>query len=223
MSEPVARFVPWRHFYTFGFLALALGCVSAWLGRYWIGSYVVAGLFVISALVLFLAAARPAIEIHDRYIRTGNDIVPWNQIRRLDRTGWISPLVVYLTLVDDRRIQLIYPSNLVSCAALLRQLRRNSKEALIDGVPYQQYWGELYPQAAPQGLASTERPVTAVEAVATPQPTTSAAVGVDSRRKQEPPKYRLLRQEDEDEVIRLYQRLKSVGHMDPKDRSTGEN
>jgi hypothetical protein len=31
-----------------------------------------------------------------------------------------------------------------------------------------------------------------------------------------PPRYRLLRPEDETEVEKLYQRLKSVGHLDPK-------
>jgi hypothetical protein len=29
---------------------------------------------------------------------------------------------------------------------LLRELRRHSRDALIDGVPYRQYWGEVLPQ-----------------------------------------------------------------------------
>ena len=33
------------------------------------------------------------------------------------------------------------------------------------------------------------------------------------------PKYRMLRTEDEEEVERLFQRLKAVGHLDPKNQS----
>lgn len=233
MSEPVARFSPWRHFFTFGFIALVFATLSFWLGSelghtraQGLTWFAASGLFVLSAAVLFVAAFRPAIEIHSGYVRVGNETVPWNQIRNLDRTSWISPLVVNMTLVDNRRLRLIYPANLTSCAALLRQLRRNAKDALIDGIPYQQYWGDLYPKfAAPAtaGPATTAPPPSPDSSAASP-----AGPPAENRRKQQPqsfesPKYRLLRQEDEEEVIRLYQRLKSVGHMDPKDRSTGEN
>jgi hypothetical protein len=111
-------------------------------------------------------------------------------IRRLDRTGWISPLIVRITLFDDSRLVLVYPGDLDSCNSLLRHLRRLSRDALIDGIPYRQYWGEL--------LSSS------------------------GDRKQPPaPRYRILRPEDEAEVERLYQRLKTVGNLDQKN-STDE-
>ena len=34
----------------------------------------------------------------------GRRIIPWMDIRRLDRTGWISPLIVRVTLFDDSRV-----------------------------------------------------------------------------------------------------------------------
>jgi hypothetical protein len=111
-------------------------------------------------------------------------------IRRLDRTGWISPLIVRITLFDDSRILLIYPGDLDSCNSLLRHLRRLSRDALIDGVPYRQYWGE----------------------VLTPG---------NERKEAPPPRYRILLPEDEAEVERLYQRLKTVGNLDQKN-STDE-
>ena len=222
MSEPVARFLPWRHLTTFGFLALALGGFCAWLGRFWVGSYVVAGLFVVSGAILFLAAFQPVVEIHDRFVRIVNEMVPWNQIRRLDRTRWISPLLLYITLVDDRRMRVFYPANLSACAALLRQLRRNSRESLIDGVAYSEYWGELFPQIAPPSASKSSFPSSSSSSSSS-KPTDKLTEVQVSRRQLETPKYRLLRQDDEDEVIRLYQRLKSVGHIDPKDRSAGEN
>ena len=121
----------------------------------------------------------------------GKRIIPWMDIRRLDRTGWISPLIVRITLFDDSRMLLVYPGDLDSCNSLLRHLRRLSRDALIDGIPYRQYWGEL--------LSST---------------------GGDASRRRRP-RYRILRPEDEAEVERLYQRLKTVGNLDQKN-STDE-
>ena len=137
---------------------------------------------------------RPAIEIHEGYFSVGKRIVPWMDVRRLDilrldRAGWISPLMMRVTLFDDTRFTLIYPGDLDACSSLLRHLRRLSRDALIDGIPYRQYWGEV--------LAAGGR---------NPLPG---------------PRYRILRPEDEAEVERLYQRLKSVGHLDQKN-STDE-
>jgi hypothetical protein len=129
-------------------------------------------------------AYRPAIELHPRHLSIGSRTIHWLDIRRVDRTGWVSPLIVRLTLFDDSHLLLIHPGNLDSCQALLRHLRRASRDALIDGVPYRQYWGEM--------LSST------------PENKGQTAV----------PRYRLLRSEDEAEVERLYQRLKTVGNLD---------
>jgi hypothetical protein len=90
-----------------------------------------------------------------------------------------------MTLFDDSRLLLIYPGDLEACNGLLRNLRRLSRDALIDGVPYRQYWGEAL----------------------NPGP---------DRRQLPSPRYRLLRPDDEAEVEKLYQRLKTVGHLDQK-------
>ena len=135
-------------------------------------------------------ALRPAIEIREAQVKIGRRAVPWMDIRRVDRTGWLSPLILRITLFDDSRLVIIYPGDLDSCNALLRQFRRLSRDALIDGIPYRQYWGEVLAD-------SSERP-----------PAMS-------------PRYRILRPEDEAEVERLYQRLKTVGNLDQKN-STDE-
>ncbi|HWB86576.1 MAG TPA: hypothetical protein VG675_20705 [Bryobacteraceae bacterium] len=187
----MTRYLPARHYLWFGIAAVVLAGLSAWVGWDWAPAALLpAVLFLLTGVVLFLLAFRPAIEIHEGYLHIGKRIVPWMDIRRLDRTGWLSPLVVRITLFDDCRILLIYPGDLDSCNSLLRHLRRLSRDALIDGVPYRQYWGEV--------LA----PV--------------------SERKQVPsPRFRILRPEDEAEVERLYQRLKTVGNLDQKN-STDE-
>jgi len=183
----MTRYVPARHYLTFGITALALASFSAWLGFQFRLAFIAAGLFLLSATLLLTLAFRPTLEIHEEYLAIGKRRILWMDIRRLDRTGWISPLILRMTLFDDSRLLLIYPGDLESCNGLLRNLRRLSRDALIDGVPYRQYWGEV--------LAS------------------------DSERKQvqsPAPRYRILRPEDEAEVERLYQRLKTVGNLDQK-------
>jgi hypothetical protein len=161
--------------------------LCAWFGTTATLAFVPAGALLLAAAFLFAMGFRPAIEIHEGYVSIGKRIIPWMDIRRLDRTGWVSPLlIVRITLFDDSRMVLVYPGDLDSCNSLLRHLRRLSRDALIDGIPYRQFWGELL------------------------------APGAADRKQTPPPRYRLLRPEDEAEVERLYQRLKTVGNLDQK-------
>lgn len=134
-----------------------------------------------TGLAILAFALRPVIEISETHLSVGRRSVAWSDIRRIDQTGWNAPLAVYLTLADSRRFLLVYPGDLDASTSLLRHLRRYSKEALLDGIPYRQFWGE-----------------------------------VASERKQiaPPPRYRLLRPEDEEEVERMLQKLKAVGRID---------
>src|SRR5450432_361208 len=140
----MTRYLPARHYLWFGITALALAGVSGWFGLSFTPSFVPAGLFLLTAGMLFTMAFRPAIEIHEGYLSIGRRVIPWMDIRRLDRTtGWIAPLVIRVTLFDDSRVLLVYPGDLDSCNSLLRHLRRLSRDSLIDGIPYRQYWGEV--------------------------------------------------------------------------------
>ena len=140
----MTRYLPARHYLWYGIAAVALAGVSGWFGyEYASVSYVAAGIFVLTAALLLAMAFRPAIEVHDGYLSMGRRIVPWMDIRRLDRTGWISPLIARITLYDDSRFLLVYPGELDDCNNLLRSLRQRSTDALVDGIPYRQYWGEV--------------------------------------------------------------------------------
>jgi len=173
-----------------GIVAFVLAGFSAWIGAAFTPSLIPAGLFLLTGAFLMVMAFRPAIEIHEGYLSVGKRIIPWMDIRRLDRTRWISPLLLRVTLFDDTRLFLLYPGDLDSCNSLLRHIRRLSRDALIDGIPYRQYWGEVLASGGP-------------------------------RKQSPPPRYRILRPEDEAEVERLYQRLKTVGNLDQKN-STDE-
>ena len=139
------RYRPARHYLWFGVAAalLAVGCAGlGWKFSHLI-PYLAAGLFTLTAAALISLARRPTIEIHDSYLAIGKRVVPWIDIRRVDRLGGICPLLVRLTLFDDSRLTIVFPGDMDSCPKLLRTLRRSSRDALIDGVPYRQYWGEV--------------------------------------------------------------------------------
>lgn len=182
------RYTPSRQYLTAGLVAAALAVVSAVFATEWIIALFGAILFMLSAIAVMLLAFRPTIEIQEQFLVVGRRAVPWIDIRRVDRTGWISPLAVFVTLVNNERLLLIYPGDLDAANSLLRHIRRNSREALIDGIPWLQFWGETAPPTA------EKKELTA-------------------------PKYQLLRTEDEAEVERLFQVLKTVGHLDTRQPS----
>lgn len=182
---PVSRYMPSRHYLSAGIVALGLTAFSTWCGFRWMPAFIPAVLFLATAVLILFVALQPAIEIHESHLRVRRRNLPWSQIRRLDSTGWVSPLVMHITLLSNERILMIYPGDLDSSNSLLRHMRRHAREALIDGVPYRQFWGEAL-SAGPE------------------------------RRQLPSPKYQLLRPEDEAEVELMFQRLKTVGHIDPK-------
>ena len=188
-------------------------------GANWLGfspGWIAAALFLLPAAALLAMAFRPAIEIHETHLRIGRHEIPWSHIRRLDQTGWNVPLAVYLTLQNESRILLLYPGDFDSSASLLRHLRRHARQALLDGVPYRQFWGEPMVSDIPPTRPSAARFPAAASKTSLPSnanlpPTTKPGQIA-------PPRYPLLRPEDEEEVERMFQRLKTVGHLERRDQ-----
>jgi len=178
---------PSRNYLSMGLIAIGLAAFTGWLATQWFPASLVAFLFLSSAILLIFLGLQPPIEVYEHHLAIGKKIIPWSDILRLDRTSWISPLVVRLTLTGDRRVLLLYAGDIDAGKSLLRHLRRCAKDALIDGIPYKQFWGELLPAG-------------------------------NERRQLTSPRYPLLRAEDEAEVERLFQRLKTVGHLDRDDK-----
>jgi len=139
----MSRYVPARHYISFGIVVMALAGFSGWLGRSWMPAFIPALVFLAIAVVFLVLAFRPEITVYDGHIEIGKRIIPWQDVRRVDRTGWLSPLIVKLTLYDDETVTLIYPGEVDCCKHLQRTLRQMATSAMIDGVPYRQYWGEL--------------------------------------------------------------------------------
>lgn len=186
----MTKYTPSRNYLTAGIVACALAFVSAGFTLRWTPSVVPTILFLLTSACLLFLAARPAVEIHAQHLKIGSRVIAWADIRSINRTGWVSPLVVFVTLKRNRRMLLIYPGDLETSKSLLRQLRRGAFEATIDGIPYGEFWGDV-PEPAQKPAASGRKPLAS-------------------------PHYPMLRPEDEADVERLYQRLKSVGRLDPK-------
>jgi hypothetical protein len=181
VSRPVTCFRPSRRYLLSAALAILGTAFSVWAALQWDLAWIAAAGFGLSTILVLALALRPEIAIYDTHLQVGRRAILWSDIRRLDQTGWTAPLVVQLTLAEGKRLLVIHPGDVDSCASLLRYLRRGCREALLDGIPYRQFWGEV------------------------PAP----------RAKQlPPPRYPLLRPEDEEEVERMFQRLKAAGRLD---------
>ena len=155
MPLPVARYQVSNTFLWAGFAALALTGLFFWTSLVYPLAWIATGLFSICAVLVLYLALRPPIEIYDSHLQIGQTPIPWKHIRRLDRSSNV-PLIVRLTMSDKTRVLVVYPSDPQSSNSLLRQLRRYAREALIDGVPYRQFWGE--PANAAPARRSTEAP-----------------------------------------------------------------
>ena len=185
MPSPISRYRVSSYYLWAGLSAVALTGLSAWISLTRPFCWIATSLFLITAGLVLYVASRPAIEIHETHVKIGKSLIPWRQIRRLDRSAHL-PLMVRLTLSDKTRIFVIYPGDPNSSSSLLRQLRKHSREALIDGVPYRQFWGE----ATAAAQAKKQQPA--------------------------PYRAPLLLPEDEAEIERMFQRLKAVGRLDQK-------
>jgi hypothetical protein len=187
VPQPICRYRVPGLFLWLGIGTFALTAVSIWLALSWPLYFMPAGIFLASTIVALYLASRPPIEIHESHLKIGRAAIAWKQIRRLDRSANL-PLTIRLTLADKTKVMVVFPGDPNSSSGLLRSLRRHAREALIDGVPYRQFWGEA----------------------------TSAAA---ARRQLAAPYYPLMLPDDEAEIERLFQRLKSVGHLDQKTSS----
>ena len=203
MSRPLARYRPSRRYLLFAVLAICGTAFCAWTALRWPATWTAAALFGATAVALLALVSRPAIEIHETHLQLGRRVIFWREIHRLDQTGWIAPLAVNLTLSNDRRVLLLYAGDVESSTSLLRHLRRYSRNALLDGIPYRQAWGE--PGRADAGKAESEkRP----EAAKTPEPAPRRPAAIPRP---------LLRPEEEEEIEKMFQRLKSVGRLDQRE------
>lgn len=207
MSRSIARYVPSRRYALltlFAFLA-AIGC--GWAATPW-GfthsgqfsaqlSWIVASiLFAVTATFTLLLALRPAIEVFDAHMEIGRTKIFWSEVQRVDRValGKGQPLTAPL---------------------LLRLKLAGGKDVLLFHTGDVQSCVSLLRHIYRHSRAALLDDLTYSEFWGE-QPASKPPAAL--------PRPRLLRADDEEEIERLFQRLRAGGRLDsPEPTSSGHN
>ena len=159
--------------------------VSVWCSLRWWPAWVPTAILLAGVLGVLWIALRPALEITSSHLVIGRRTIDWADIRRVDQTNWVTPMVVELTLREGPRLRVIYPGREEQCKLLLRLIQQRATQALINGVPHRRIFGDPPQQSV--GKSGPSRP-------------------------------RFLSDNDEADVERMLQILKSAGRLDGEDQ-----
>jgi hypothetical protein len=190
MEPSVEMFVPSRLYSRVGWAALAGVLVSVLCGFRAPLAFIPGFLCAATAGILFWLAARPPVRIGDSQFNIGERAIAWREVREINSSRFLSPLILKIRLTNSRHVMLFYPGEPERIEQLLFQLRKNSYLASFDGVAYRDYWTWLTLNGSEKDSPVLEQPV------------------------------RMLSPDEEDEIERLYQKLKTVGRLDSRIESS---
>ncbi|MGH9652308.1 MAG: hypothetical protein ACRD6B_02455 [Bryobacteraceae bacterium] len=188
--EPNAEvYRPSRLYLRLGWAALASAAVCALfaLRTPWAG--IPSGLCAITAVGLFWLATRPPIRLGDSEFHIGERTIDWREVREINTSSIVSRLVVSPLVLN------------------LKLTNRRGKTLVFPGEP-EQIARVMFQLRKKSYLASFDgvpfRQYWAGLSVETAKPDPN-----------EPPIH-VVSTDDEEEIERMYQKLKSVGHIDSK-------
>ena len=198
MSRLITRYRPSRRYALFAGIALLAAIPCVWASTRWGVGWIAASiLFAVTGALTLGLAMRPTIDVYEAYVQIGARKIPWGDIRGVARVSvlnsepWAAPLLLRLVTASGEELLVLHSGDVDSCVSLLRHFYRSSRAAQLDGIPYNEFWGEpTTPSPSPVPLADLPRP-------------------------------RLLLAEDEDEVERMFQRLKAGGRLDDSAAGAG--
>lgn len=192
MEPSVDIYVPSRLYARVGWAAFAGSLVCLLCGLRAHAAFIPGVLCLITALALFWLASRPPIRIGHTQFNIGERAIAWREIREINSSRFVSPLVLKLKLTNARHKRLVFPGEPERIAKLLYHLRKQSTLATFDGVAYRDYWTWNNIKEQTGGDAMEGGPV------------------------------RMLSQDDEDEIERMFKKLKSVGRLDSKSKDSSK-
>ncbi len=193
MEPSVEIYTPSRLYARVGWAALAGAIVCVLCGFRAHLALIPGVLCAFTAAGLFCLSALPRIRVGVTQFHIGTRTIAWQEVREINSSRFVSPLVLKLKLTNSRRKTLVFPGEPEQIARLMYQLRKNSSWATFDGVAHRDYWtwNDIKEQS---GADSTnDDPV------------------------------RMLSQDDEDEIERMYQKLKSVGRLDSRKTDSSQD
>jgi hypothetical protein len=213
MEPSVEIYQPSRLYARVGWAALAGSLICVLCGFRAPLAFIPGFLCASTALALFWLSARPAIRIGETQFNIGERAIAWREVREINSSRFVSPLVLKLKLTNSRQKMLIYPGEPERIAKLIVSLRKNSRFATFDGVSYHDYWSWNNLSGTDDGLAgglNKEKSSGLTNPPNSPNPPAG-------------PPVRMLSPEDEDEVERLYQKLKTVGRLDSRSTESSKS
>ena len=87
-------------------------------------AFIPGGLCALTSGVLFWLACRPLIRVATTQFNIGERAVAWQEVREINTSRFLSPLILKLKLTNSRRRTLIFPGEPERIAKLLDSLRR---------------------------------------------------------------------------------------------------
>jgi hypothetical protein len=186
MEPSVETYAPSRLYARVGWAALAGAIVCILCGFQAHLAFIPGGLCAVTAASLFWLSSLPHIRVGATQFHIGERTIAWQEVREINSSRFVSPLILKLKLTNARRKTLIFPGEPEQIARLMYQLRKNASWATFDGVAHRDYWtwNDIKEQSGAD--PANDNPV------------------------------RMLSQDDQEEIERMYQKLKSVGHLDSR-------
>jgi hypothetical protein len=194
MEPCVEIFLPSRLYSRAGWLTLVGSAACGFLAVRAPLFLIPGAVALVSAVLLLWLASRPLIRVGETQFNIGERSIAWREVKEVNRVRILSPLVLRIKLTNSRKKILVYPGEIGRIEQLVHLLRKNSHLATFDGVAYRDYW-TWSSMAGLHGQNQTGQQ--------TPKPLLDQPV-------------RMLSSEEEDEIERMYQKLKTVGSLDSR-------
>lgn len=185
--EPISveTYLPSRLYARIGWAALAGSAICALCGFRAPLAFIPGFLCLATGVGLFWLSKRPPIRLGETQFNIGERAIAWREVREINSSRFISPLILKIKLTNSRHKYLIYPGEPEQIEKLLWHLKKNSFLATFDGVSHRDYWAWAT-VAKSRGENAFPGPV------------------------------RMVSPEEEDEIERMYQKLKAVGRLDAR-------
>jgi hypothetical protein len=188
-------YLPSRLYPRIAWVALAGALICALCGLRAPLAFIPGFLCAVTAAFLYWLWKQPPVRLAETQFNIGKRAIAWREVRQINTPRFVSPLILDLKLTNSRHKWLIYAGEPQQIEKLMWKLKKNSFMATFDGVSHRDYWAWA---AVAQPRTDTPVPEQPVRMVST---------------------------EEEDEIERMYQKLKTVGRLDSRssDSKTDED
>ena len=109
MEPNVETYQPSRLYARIGWAALAGSLVCVFCGFRAPLAFIPGCLCVATTVVLFWLAARPPIRMGETQFNIGERAIAWREVREINSSRFVSPLILKLKLTNSRQKVLVFP------------------------------------------------------------------------------------------------------------------